>query len=294
MAAESVLQADLREFVRYVAAVRAENTARSYGKLVRQVLLRLPAGADWANLGVADWERALLAAYGERKRSTLNAAVSALRAFLGWAWERGRLATPDVLRRIRRVRQERRLPRYLSELQERAFLEWVFANPSRLRVACLLMLRGGLRRSEVRTFVAERWERGILWGRVIGKGDVERVVAVIPVSERERRLLRRFVRVGDGGVSFPYSPGTLTKLLCGVGKRLGFPLSPHRLRHTYATRLLEWGVSLDVIQRLLGHVSVATTQVYAATTVNRVRAELRGLVLRRGFGSVSRGAVLWG
>jgi len=277
MSAAIALMSDLQEFVGYVRTVRASYTALTYGKLLRQILSRLPAGASWSDLSPADWERALLAAYGERKRATLNAAVSALRTFLRWAHDTGRLSTLDALRRLRRARQERRLPRYLSEAQERAFVEWVFAEPVRFRAACLLMLRGGLRRSEVRTFVAERWERGILWGRVIGKGNVERVVAVIPVSERERRLLSRFVRIGE--VSFPYSPGTLTKLLCELGKRLGFQLSPHRLRHTYATRLLEWGISLDVIQQLLGHASVTTTQVYAVTTASRVRAALSALAV---------------
>jgi len=261
---------DLPEFVRYLLATRSELTARTYEGLLRRVMANLPEGATWESLTPADWVRALLATYGHWKKVTLNTAASAVRTFLGWAYDNERIPSRDIVHKIKRVRQEKRLPRYLSGAEERAFVEWVFAHPSRIRAACLLMLRGGLRRSEVRTFVPERWEGWVLRGRVMGKGGVERTVAVIPVGEREAELFRRYITEGAPDPPFPYDGRVLTQLMGRASKQLGFQLSPHRLRHTYATRLLEWGIPLDVIQRLLGHASIASTQIYAVTTEGRI------------------------
>jgi len=288
MATVARLAADLEAFLQHLTAIRSVETAKTYGFLLRRILSQLPSDADWDTVTPADWQRAVLQAYGSRAKASLNAAISALRTFLRWAHGQGRISSADVTRAFRHARLPKRLPKYLSEAEEQAFLQWVFAHPSRLRVAFLLMLRGGLRRAEVRTFRPLHWEGGILWGKVIGKGDRERLVAVLPETPAERELLQLYTATNGNGVPFPYTPKTLTSVLAKLSKRLGVHLTPHRLRHTFATRLLERGASLDVIQQLLGHASVTTTQIYAITTPVRIRAVLQSLAFRTGATGVER------
>jgi len=278
MAAHKQLFSDLEAFLRYLSGIRSAETVRTYAGLLQQLLRCLPDGAKWETLTPADWKEALVAAYGGRTQATLNTAIAALRGFLTWAHERKRIPSLDILHHFRSLRRPRRIPRFLTEAEERAFVEWVLARPSRFRAACLLMLRGGLRRGEVRTFRPLVWERDVLWGLVVGKGGDERAVAVLPQSEAEKQLLCKYVKLGDTKPPFPYAPSTLTSGLSVAAPEIGFHVSPHQLRHTYATRLLERGFPLDVIQRLLGHSSVAITQIYAVTTPERVRDALQQLL----------------
>jgi len=245
------LTADLEAYLAELAAVRAPNTVRRYRVLLRRVLRQLPSETDWDNLRPGELRKALEAAYGGHAFGTYATAIAALRGFCRWAYRVGRLPTPGLVYLLPRA-PYRSLPRALTRSEEEAFVRWVFASPSRWRTAFLLLLRGGLRRSEVRTFVPERWEGQILWGRVAGRRGRVRTVAVLPVSAGEVELLRHYVPEGCDKPPFPYAPQWLSVGLCIVSEALGIRITATALRYTYAIRLLRAGVSADTVLHLTG------------------------------------------
>src|SRR5690606_3802998 len=114
---------------------------------------------------------------------------------------------------------------------------------------------------------------------VTGKGSQQRMV---PVSGRARQAMSRWlaVRPGDGRYLFPSRGKHLTRvrlfqLIKGLATRAGIDaakVSPHVLRHAFATHLLEGGADLRVLQTLLGHADIATTQIYTHVDAARLVA----------------------
>ena len=217
-----------------------------------------------------------------------NRRLTVFRRYYRWLL-RQRLRDEDPTLRIRSARQPQRFPKSLSEaqveallaaprvdtalgLRDRAMLETLYATG--LRVSELV----GLRSVEVGL------NEGVV--RVVGKGDKERLV---PLGDEARHWIERWLAegrgallagVGDSDALFVTRRGgpmtrqmfwTLVKrhaLAAGIRS----PLSPHTLRHAFATHLLNHGADLRVVQMLLGHADISTTQIY--THVARERLKL--------------------
>ena len=141
------------------------------------------------------------------------------------------------------------------------------------RIACLLMYGCGLRISEAATLEVTRIDgiNGLI--RVVGKGNKERCVPVpAPVLTELRQLWkshrnRRWLcpsQTGDGPVTRRTLWDTFSKVIGEAGIKAR--VTPHTLRHSYATRLLENGVPLRIVQILLGHASIGTTALYTHLT----------------------------
>jgi integrase/recombinase XerD len=155
------------------------------------------------------------------------------------------------------------------DLRDRALLELLYGCGLRAAEACDLRLRD------------VRLEAGSL--RVTGKGGKQRVVPIGGAAEAalERYLARGRPRLAASGgcdrlfVSVrgrPLHPSDVRRALIRALERAGVPQrSPHALRHTFATHLLEGGADLRSIQDLLGHASVGTTQVYTHVSVRHLR-----------------------
>jgi integrase/recombinase XerD len=155
------------------------------------------------------------------------------------------------------------------DLRDRALLELLYGCGLRAAEACDLRLRD------------VRLEAGSL--RVTGKGGKQRVVPIGGAAEAalERYLARGRPRLAASGrcerlfVSVrgrPLHPSDVRRALMRALERAGVPQrSPHALRHTFATHLLEGGADLRSIQDLLGHASVGTTQVYTHVSVRHLR-----------------------
>jgi len=214
-------------------------------------------------------------------------ALSAMRGFYGWAIEQGdrtddpteHLAPPRRFKLLPAVLGEEEIARLLAApdpstpagIRDRAMLELLYATG--LRVSELV----GLRLDQLRL------DGGFLVA--FGKGAKERIV---PVGESAEGWLRRYLAEvrpklarGRHDVVFvnqrgrPMTRQGFWKLLKAFGRAAGIEreLSPHVLRHSFATHLLEHGADLRVVQTLLGHVDISTTEIY--THVHRER--LRGI-----------------
>ncbi len=141
----------------------------------------------------------------------------------------------------------------------------------------------GIRLSELVGLNADAVEPGSEFVRVLGKGRKERLV---PVGEYAREAVLEYRRRAGLDPQGPLFISRLRRRMSARGVQLmlekylrcsdiPFPVSPHKLRHTFATHLLEAGADLRAVQELLGHVSLATTQIYTHVTRTRMREVYR-------------------
>jgi integrase/recombinase XerD len=225
-----------------------------------------------------------------RKRKLANRSiarqVTTLRGFFGFLMEEGEMAlNPAELLVSPKIGAS--LPKYLDHERMAELIEAPdTAKPTGLRDHAMLDLlyATGLRVSElVKLRVADLDEYGGVL-RVIGKGNKQRLVPVGKAalgSVEEYRAQQREQLLG-GRVSpflFVTARGTAMtrqgfwKLLRGHGKQAGIfrSLSPHVLRHTFATHLLEGGADLRSVQTMLGHADIGTTQIYTHVMRSRLR-----------------------
>lgn len=209
--------------------------------------------------------------------ASLARKCSALRQFYGFLIDEG-LRGDDPSPALPKPRTRRPLPRLLSHgevelLLARAEEEAAGDRPEAVRLLALLELLygSGLRATELVSLPLSAVPRDAPFLTVTGKGGQQRMV---PVSTRARLVLSRWLSLRPEGSKhlFPSrgSVGHLTRirlfqLLRELAGRAGIApdkISPHVLRHAFATHLLEGGADLRVLQTLLGHADIATTQIY--------------------------------
>ncbi|PTV93882.1 integrase/recombinase XerC [Rhodobacter aestuarii] len=215
---------------------------------------------------------------------SLARALSAVKSFMRWLGEREGFDTTHVLA-TRAPKYQRKLPRPLAEDAAQAVIEqvelqaaepWVAARDA----AVMTLLYGcGLRISEALSLKGEDVPLPDVL-RIRGKGDKERLVPVLPAARdamNEYLRLCPFVpapweEVFRGLRGGPLSARIVAKSMERARAALGLPASatPHALRHSFATHLLSAGGDLRAIQELLGHASLATTQVYTAVDAARL------------------------
>jgi integrase/recombinase XerC len=270
---------------------RSAHTVRAYVATAHRLiefLGRYRAEAITASglldLGAADL-RAFLA---DRRAGGLGASsaareLSGVRAFLAYAAEQqGRQAQ---LPRTRAPRRPRTLPRpaapdeameLAENAAEAASAPWIGARD----LAILLLLYGaGLRVAEALSLTAAMLPIGQTL-RVTGKRSKTRVVPVVPAV---REAIGDYVRQcpyplsGDtplfvGARGGPLNPDLVRRSVAAARRRLGLPdtLTPHALRHSFATHLLARGADLRALQELLGHASLSSTQIYTAVDAARL------------------------
>ena len=184
-------------------------------------------------------------------------------------------------------KKEEKLPRVLTGEQVRSLLERIPARtPLELRDRAMFELAYscGLRCEEIVNLDSRSFDFETEQLRVLGKGSKERL---LPVGEPAQRALQRYLERGRHPLATDprqkalflsksgrrLSPSDVTRRL-GLWVReaaLAAGVSPHALRHSFATHLLEGGADLRTIQELLGHASISTTQVYTRVDATRLR-----------------------
>jgi len=223
-------------------------------------------------------------------RRTLHLHVSALRAFFKFWLRRGRVAG-NPFAGVSLPKLEKRLPQFLTEAQMKLLL----AGPQRLlenggidaftawrdRLAMELLYGGGLRVSELTglNYGDVDFASGV--ARVTGKGNKTRLcplgrVGMAVLAKWKAEFARDtghaapvLVTAGHGRLPVRQVQLSLKRYLALAG--LPPELTPHKLRHSYATHLLNAGADLRLVQELLGHASLNTTQVYTHVSVARLR-----------------------
>ena len=212
--------------------------------------------------------------------------IAALRAFYRFA-ENEKLLPVNVAENLSLPRRWQRLPKALTNEEIEKLLRPVEpATPENLCDQAILELAyaSGLRLSELKNLRLEQLHLDAGFINVIGKGNKERVV---PVGRKAIESLNRFLEAGRPRLVTPKSPANvfLTRrgtpfaavtLWLRIKNRvrravISRNITPHMLRHSFATHLLEHGADLRVIQELLGHANISTTEIYTHVTGSRLR-----------------------
>ena len=281
----------LEAFLEELKAVRraSAHTLAAYRRDVSRVL-DLAAGAG-RPVSTAQWDRALLERALRERFLARHAASSAARSLAAWrsfgkfCVRRGLLAA-DPAQALAFPRLPRRLPRTLPRVDLNDALDRLASagDPAAPRDLALLEMTytAGLRVSELVGLRRGDLERGSRLLRVRGKGRKERLV---PVGERALAALDRYLAAAGrtagpreeplfagGALARTPAPAAMRPLSARTVQRLvrrrlaqvaaGLGVTPHALRHSFASHLLDAGADLRAIQELLGHASLASTQVY--------------------------------
>ncbi len=227
-----------------------------------------------------------IAARSDGKATSSNRRLSVFRRYYGWALREHRAALDPTLRLLS-AKQPARFPATLSEAQVEALLaapEVGTALGLRDRTMLELMYASGLRVSEL--VMLKTVEVGLNDGvvRVMGKGSKERLVPFGEVAHgwierylREARPALLGARASDALFVTARGEGMTRQQFWNIIKRhamraeIRAHLSPHTLRHAFATHLLNHGADLRVVQMLLGHSDISTTQIYTHVARERLR-----------------------
>ncbi|MGV0834860.1 tyrosine recombinase XerC [Mycolicibacterium thermoresistibile] len=287
----------LDEFADYLALQRGRSphTCRAYLGDLRSLFAFVEQRAPGAGLAGLSLPllRSWLAAQAAdgTARSTLARRTSAIKTFTAWAARQGLLSTDPALR-LQVPKARRTLPAVLRRDQALDAMDAANSGAQqgdplalRDRLIVEMLYATGIRVSELCGLDIDDVDTDRCVARVLGKGDRQRTV---PFGEPARRALTDWLTAGRPAVATAESGPAL--LLGARGRRLdqrqartvvhqtiaavtGAPdIGPHGLRHSAATHLLEGGADLRIVQELLGHTSLATTQLYTHVTVERLRA----------------------
>ncbi|MGH7523532.1 MAG: tyrosine-type recombinase/integrase, partial [Gemmatimonadales bacterium] len=226
---------------------------------------------------------------GLARRSAARA-LSALRTFYRWLHVHHDIDMPAI-RSARTPRLEKRLPTYLLREQVDALFAVAEAQAAMgtldaLRDLAMLELfySSGLRLSELRMLDEHQLDLVSDQVKVLGKGRKERIV---PVGTRASLALRRYLQAREPLRKLPgadrnavfvgrrgrrLSPVTIQRHMHRLFDAIGAEgMHTHSMRHSFATHLLDAGADLRAVQELLGHASLATTQIYTHTSVERLK-----------------------
>lgn len=285
------MERETDSFIRYLATEKGLSGA--YQLSVRQSLDALAAWLSKSSRTLHDTGTDELAAFmGHRKSSGLNAAslritTVHLKIFFRWLAATGRLPM-DPAEPLLAPRPDLTLPETLHASQVAALLESIdVAQPLGRRDLAILEMfySSGLRLSELCALRLETLDLVEGFARVTGKGGKTRVtrvgakaresIADYLQNERPKLVTRRtsshvFISVRGG----PLSPDRVRQIVKERASQAGIEqnIHPHLLRHSFATHLLEGGADLRIIQELLGHADISTTQIYTHVDRSRLKS----------------------
>ncbi|WP_282069806.1 tyrosine recombinase XerC [Janibacter hoylei] len=272
---------------------RSAHTIRAYAGDVRACLAWCAAdGADDLGDVTLQQLRAWLGelSAGGAARATLSRRSAAVRTFFAWARRSGRVEADPALR-LTSPKRQRTLPDVLSRESATAVLDVAAVaadddDPIHLRNRAVLELlyATGIRVSELTGLDVDDVDRSRRVVRVLGKGRKERTVpygapADAALGEWLERGRPRVVVDGSGSALFlgrrgrRVDPRQVREVVHGLLAHVpdAPDIGPHGLRHSAATHLLEGGADLRMVQELLGHSSLATTQIYTHVSLDRLR-----------------------
>ena len=266
----------------------SENTRKAYRSDLADFLEFLSNSKQSLNLdSLRDWMWRQSEAGASK--STLARKTSSVKAFTEFLYEKGeitedpglRLRAPKLERTLPKVASEKSLSEVFSKLSEQATAD----NPSAIRDLCAfeLLYATGMRVSELAGLNQSDIDHSRRLLRVTGKGNKQRM---LPYGVAAEKALSDYLRLSRPKLAVATSPDSL--LLTSRGKRVGVrqlyslvanqlaqtatgAAGPHTLRHSAATHLLDHGADLRAVQEILGHASLATTQIYTHVSVERLR-----------------------
>lgn len=223
------------------------------------------------------------------KSGTVNRHLSSLRSFYNFL-QRKELVKDNLFSEVETLKKEKKLPHFLYTNEINAMFNAIDTNTSigRRNLAILELLYGsGIRVSELCSLTEKSIDFSDETVKVFGKGHKERI---IPISNKAKEAIKNYLALGrmellmrnednnptelflnhHGG---PLTPRGVRVILNDIVDKAAdtFKVSPHMLRHTFATSLLDGGADLRSVQEMLGHVNLSTTQIYTHVSKEKIK-----------------------
>ena len=286
---------DVRNFLQYLAVEKNTSalTVKNYGAdiavFIEFLKTRYSGGFNWNDISVPDIRSYLAEMNGKKyARTTIARRISALRSFYKYLQRESRVKQNPFVK-VRTPKLEKHLPVFLEELEINELLELPDKTDElgmRDQALLELLYATGCRVSELVGLTLETIDLGNMFVLLHGKGNKDRLV---PIGHTCREAVERYLNDARGQLMAKYHAKAHEQLLVN---RLGGPLtdrsvrrildkyikqlalrknvSPHTIRHTFATHLLDHGADLRAVQELLGHANLSTTQIYTHLTTERI------------------------
>lgn len=285
------------EFLHFCTVERqlAANTIEAYAVDLQDFRKWLPPEVPLTDVSESTLKKYLTEMVGRRKLApaTIRRRFACLRAFFRRLADHGHLVSPFATWRLQLPRRKR-LPRTLSRAEISSLLltlKGTGAKPRRdqennvYAIAIRLMVATGIRVGELCKLRIEDISPDASAFRIQGKGSRDRIAYIADTSLQHeiRRYLKRRSANNSLGPLFvnrcgnQVRPQSIRSQLRGHGIEIGLSrrITPHMLRHTAATLLIETGVDIRFVQRLLGHSSIATTEIYTHVSDEALRSTLK-------------------
>ncbi|MFO7760310.1 MAG: tyrosine recombinase XerC [Thermodesulfobacteriota bacterium] len=293
MLKDSGIKKEIEQFLNHLKVERgySQHTVSAYGRDIEQFFSFVDRTKN-----IHDLDSRLIRSYcyyliKYKKNSTSARKLSALRSFFRFLLREAKIKN-DPLEKIAMPKQGKYIPVFLTVDEVFSLLKAPGDNDtyaSRDRAALEILYSTGMRVSELSGLNMDRLELANGMVRVIGKGNRERIVPLGRpaikaledyLAEREKLLTARIQKgkAVEGKAVFLNGRGgrltsrSIQRLVQHYALRAGMNMrvTPHALRHSFATHLLEMGADLRVVQELLGHVSLSTTQKYTHLNVDHL------------------------
>ena len=264
----------VEDFTDYLRVERnaSEHTVSAYRRDLRD-LINFLGDRDVSLIGMGDLRAFLKQLYQMGHcASTIGRKLATLRSFFVFAQREG-LVEENYARALRAPKREQRLPPLVDTDGIKRLLDAPDDSPLGIRDRALLevLYSAGLRVSElVGLNVADvDLEAGTV--KVVGKGNRERLA---PIGKHAIAALKACIGDREGAVYTNYRGGRLStrgvqKMLDKYTAQVGLEATPHSLRHSFATHLLDNGADIRSVQEMLGHLSIASTQIYTHVSTKR-------------------------
>lgn len=287
-----MLKSSFEDFVHYLQVERglSDNTLKSYKRDLNQYMLyvqKVNQKIKWDDVGRSDITGFLYKVKDDGKSAaTIARLISSIRSFHQFL-VREQLLNHDPSIHIETPKKEKRLPDVLSPKDVESLLTFQSNSPLMIRNKAMLELiyATGLRVTELISLKVSDLHLTMGFVRCLGKGSKERIVplgniakkAVDDYLQNSRGVLVK--RKNDENALFvnqhgrPLTRQGFWKILKGVSQEAGIrkKITPHTLRHSFATHLLENGADLRSVQEMLGHADISTTQIYTHVTKARLK-----------------------
>lgn len=292
----------IRRFLDYLRYERnfSEKTMLAYGKDLTELeeyFRNVDAGLSWNTIDsdiIRGWMEKMIDK--GNVAASVNRRLSAVRSFFKFALSHG-LVDKDPSRIIEGVKKNKRLPVFVKDSEMQELLDETMWDMTKFIDVCartiiMVFYETGMRLSELTSLDDDAVDFVNLQVKVTGKRSKQRI---IPFGEELKKEILYYIKVRDENVMRHTNALFVTKKgirmddaavryrveknisrVCTARKR-----SPHVLRHTFATTMLNHGAGLESVQKLLGHESLVTTEIYTHTTFEKLKQEYKAAHPRR-------------